>query len=79
MGMRVDGDRFLEQGYLVVRQVVPPEQLDEVREAYEIMVERQRQIWCRQRQSGDPPGGVWETAAQPRLTLSGELGDEVDE
>ena len=36
--MRVDRDRFLEEGYLVVQEVVPPDQLDEVRAAYEILV-----------------------------------------
>ena len=77
--MRVDRDRFLEEGYLVVREVVPPDQLDEVRAAYEILVERQRETWASQRKPDDPPGGAWETSAQPRLALNRELGDAIDE
>ena len=77
--MRVDRDRFLEEGYLVVQEVVPPDQLDEVRAAYEILVDRQRETWVSQRKPDDPPGGAWETSAQPRLALSGEeLSDAID-
>ena len=70
--MRVDRDRFLEEGYLVVPEVVPSGRLEAVRAAYEILVERQRQIWASERKPDDPPGGAWETSAQPRLALSGE-------
>ncbi|SVD90720.1 uncharacterized protein METZ01_LOCUS443574, partial [marine metagenome] len=77
--MRVDRDRFLEEGYLVVQEVVPPDQLDEVRAAYEILVDRQRETWVSQRKPDDPPGGAWETSSQPRLALSGVgLSDAID-
>ena len=33
------------------------------------MVERQKAIWARERGPDDPPGGAWETGAQPRLHL----------
>lgn len=68
--MRVDRERFLEEGYLVVSDVIPPGQLEAVRASYELLVERQREIWARQRQPGDPPGGAWEKSPQPRLLLS---------
>jgi ectoine hydroxylase-related dioxygenase (phytanoyl-CoA dioxygenase family) len=77
--MHVDRDQFLEQGYLVLRNVVPPDQLDAVRAAYERLVEQQRDIWARERQPDHPPGGVWETSAQPRLQLSSApLADRID-
>ena len=43
--------------------------LGELRHAYEILVDRQKTIWARNRKPGDPPGGGWETSRQPRLHL----------
>ena len=75
--MHVDRDRFLEEGYLILRNVIPPDELDELRASYEIMVERQREIWARERNPDDPPGGAWDTSAQPRLNLD-SLVDQID-
>jgi len=70
----------MEEGYLVVREVIPPEELDSLRESYELMVSRQREIWSRERAPNDPPGGVWETSAQPRLLLGRDpLAGHIDE
>ena len=69
-GRRIDRDRFLEQGYAVVRGVVPPGDLEAVRAACERLVEVQRGIWAQQRAADDPPGGVWESHRQPRLLLN---------
>lgn len=70
----------MEEGYLVVREAIPPEELDALRESYELMVSRQREIWSYERASHDPPGGVWETSAQPRLLLGRDpLVGHVDE
>ncbi len=78
--MQLNRNRFLEEGYLVLRNVVPPDELDELRVGYETMVERQRAIWKRERNPDAPPGGVWEASAQPRLQLSrNPLANEVDE
>ena len=68
--MQVNRDQFLEQGYVILRNVIPPALLDNVRAAYEKAVDRQRALWTRERTGSDPPGGIWETAAQPRLHLS---------
>ena len=67
--MKIDRDRFLEEGYVVLRNVIPVEELDALRASYEILVERQKAIWTQERKPDDPPGGVWETSAQPRLLL----------
>ena len=75
--MRVNRDQFLEEGYVILRHVIPPEMLDAVRTACEKMVDRQRAIWARERAPDAPAGGVWETAAQPRLHLQ-TTGDQVD-
>ena len=78
--MKVNRDQFMEDGYLVLREVVPPEELDALRESYELMVSRQRDIWARERAPNDPPGGVWETSPQPRLQLGRDpLVKHVDE
>ena len=66
----VDRDRFLKEGYLVVREAVPRTKLQEVRQAYETLVNLQREHWRVMRKEGDPPGGEWETSPQPRLMLN---------
>jgi hypothetical protein len=54
-------------GFVILRGIVPSDELDPLRADFERLVERQREIWRRERQEGDPPGGAWETSAQPRL------------
>ena len=76
--MDLDRDRFLEEGFLILPQVVPPERLASLRAESELMVERQRAIWAQTREVGDPPGGAWETSAQPRVHL-GAVPELVDE
>ena len=68
--MQLNRDQFLEQGYAILRQVVPPDRLNALRGAAETMVERQRKIWAREQGSDDPPGGVYATSPQPRLIVS---------
>ena len=75
--MEFSRDQFLEDGYVILRGVIPPQQLEGLRRAHEVLVERQKEIWARERGPDDPPGGVWETHAQPRLNL-GALADQID-
>ena len=75
--MKFSRDQFLEEGYVILRGVIPPQQLADLRRAYELLVERQKEIWARERGPDDPPGGVWETNAQPRLNL-GALASQID-
>ena len=78
--MQVNRTQFMEEGYLVFREVIPPEELDALRESYELMVSRQREIWARESGPNDPPGGVWESSPQPRLQLGhNPLAGLVDE
>ena len=55
---QVDRDRFLEEGYLIVKEAVPRNKLERVRQAYEKLVDRQREHWRTERNEGDPPGGI---------------------
>ena len=75
MAIQVDPNEIQEQGYIVLRNVIPPAQLDSLRTSYETLVDRQRAIWARDRGPDDPPGGVWETSDQPRLVFN-KLVDE---
>lgn len=78
--MKIDRARFLEEGYLIVRNVIPPDELDGLRRSYEILVEQQKAIWARDRKPDDPPGGEWEISDQPRLELQlSPLADLIDE
>ncbi|MBI2191307.1 MAG: phytanoyl-CoA dioxygenase family protein [Planctomycetes bacterium] len=76
--MNLDREAFLRDGYRIVRQVIPSDRLDATRASYEILVERQKAIWARNRKPNDPPGGVWEISAQPRLMLDTALAEEID-
>ena len=76
--MKLNRDQFLETGYVIVRNAIPADKLEDLRTSHEILVERQKCNWARERQPGEPPGGIWETAPQPRLNLHNtpELIDE---
>ena len=65
--MEVNPAQLLENGYIISPQVIPPEQLDHLRRGFETLVERQRIVWAEERNLEDPPGGVWETSARPRV------------
>ena len=78
--MKVDRSQFLEEGYVVLRNVIPAGELEALRASYEILVERQKVIWAQERKPEDPPGGAWETSRQPRLLLhQNPLADLIDE
>ena len=78
--MKLNRDEFLETGYLIVKEAVPRDKLERVRQAYETLVDRQRENWKAERTENDPPGGVWETAPQPRLQLSRQpLVNQIDQ
>ena len=50
--MQIDHSRFLEDGYLILRQLVPPEMLDSLREDFEEIVRRE---WPEGPNPGRPP------------------------
>ncbi len=78
--MKIDRNQFLEEGYVILRNVIPADELEALRASYEILVERQKVIWAQERNPDDPPGGVWEASAQPRLLLhQSPLVDQIDE
>jgi hypothetical protein len=73
--MEVDPQQLLKDGFVVLRQVVPSDQLEMLRGVFEKLVDRQRAVWAKERKPDDPPGGVWETGAQPRVSQFQRLID----
>ena len=67
--MQVDRQKFMEDGFLILRNVVPPGQLDGLRMSIEELVTRQRAIWAEEAGPDDPPGGRWETGKAPRVSF----------
>ena len=72
--MQVARQELLDNGYIIIRECIPPYKLDELRKSFELLVDRQRAIWARDRGPNDPPAGVWETSAQPRVAFDEVVG-----
>ena len=60
--------------YVILRNVLVGAELETVREAYEVLVERQIQRWADEDRTGH--GGTWTSSAQPRLNLRPSAADE---
>jgi hypothetical protein len=62
----IDRARFMEQGFLVLRGLIPPDRLEHLRRDYEVAVERDR--------AAEPE--KWDDSGQPRVQV--ELPGRVD-
>ena len=67
--MQADAQQFLNDGYIVLRQVVPLDQLDTLRLSIEVLVDRQKARSRAQRREGEGLGGSWYASAQPRIEM----------
>ncbi len=76
--MNIDRDRFLEEGYLILRQVIPSGDFEPLRQSCQSLLEKQKAVWARARRPDDPPGGEWEKSAQPRV-MTEQIADQVDQ
>ena len=47
--MKVNPQQLIDDGYVVRRQVVPPDRGEELRTSFETLVEKQKVIWARER------------------------------
>ena len=74
----LDQEALLRDGFVVVQDIVPPGRLEELRAAFETLVDRQRALWAAEVGPDDPPGGAWETSAQPRLSGFDRYVDDAD-
>ena len=68
--MNVDPAQLLEDGFIILPDIIPHDQLSVLRDQCEVMVERRKERWASERGPDDPPGGHWETSAQPRIQFS---------
>ena len=79
--MKVDLQKFREDGYLILENVVPLEQLQDLRLSVELMVDREKSRSAAECKEGDPRGGSWYQNAQPRLgmdSITAETADVLD-
>ncbi len=67
--MRVDRDKFMEQGFLILRNVIPPDKLEAMRASCETILDRQKAVWASERGPDDPPGGQHDMVRQPRVHM----------
>ena len=74
--MQVDRQQFREEGYNILREVVPKVELEPLRRSIEHMVSRRKELSAQRRFPTDPQGGDWESSAQPRLQFDTDC-DEV--
>lgn len=74
--MQVDRQQFREEGYNILRSVVPQTELEPLRRSIEHMVSRRKELSAQRRFPTDPQGGDWERSAQPRLQFDTDC-DEV--
>ena len=68
--------QFMEEGFLIVSQVIPPDRLADLRSQFEVTLERQKVVWANNRKPGDPPGGAWETSTLPRPAIADNVGPD---
>lgn len=65
--MKVDANKFMRDGFVVLKGVIPPERLGELRDSYEILVERQRALSVSE----------WESASIPTVSVAGVVDRET--
>ena len=79
--MQVNPQQLLDDGFIILRQVVPPEQLDSLRATYETIVERQHRRWAGEL-DWDVPVAMDYKSKQPRVVLNAivdaDTADAVD-
>ena len=64
---QVDPREFIDQGFVVVRNLIPPDQLDSLRAGFEMQFENQRLLEAARRKPDDPPASWWENSRQRRV------------
>jgi len=63
--MHVDRELFMGQGFLILRNVVPRDQLAQLRWHFETALEAQKLLWAKEAGPDDPPGGLSEKSGMP--------------
>ena len=74
--MQVNRQQLMDEGYNILRNVVPPDQLQPLRNSIEHMVDRRKELSAQRRTPDQPPGGEWAASGQPRLQFSTDCDSE---
>jgi ectoine hydroxylase-related dioxygenase (phytanoyl-CoA dioxygenase family) len=74
---KVNRQSLLENGFLVIPDLLNPEQLARMRESVEQMVGRRKAMSAQNRKGDEPPGGAWATSPQPRLKFDEDYNDDT--
>ena len=64
--MKIDPEQFLNDGFVILKNVIPPDRLDELRASFEVLVDRQQAIWADDPE--DPRSHAYKVK-QPRLAF----------
>src|SRR5580765_5268238 len=72
----IDPAELFENGFVIVRNIIPVDQLDSLRAGFEMQFEQQRQIEAARRKPEDPPASWWENSRQRRV-LPEQTVDEL--
>ncbi|HCE04091.1 MAG TPA: hypothetical protein DEQ98_12730 [Acidobacteria bacterium] len=75
--MKIDEQRFFEDGYLIIREAVPADQLADLRLTAEILVDRSKARSEANRGPGGPRGGEWYAGVQPRVNVHEVVDEET--
>ena len=75
--MEIDQQRFFEDGYLIIREAVPPDRLAELRLMAEVLVDRCKARSEAGRGAGGPLGGEWYASIQPRVNVDEVVDEET--
>ena len=67
--MQINRDRFMEEGYLILRNFIEPEELHALRLGFDVLIQRAQERSRRQRTPEQPIGGAWQEQSQPVLEV----------
>ena len=67
--MSIDQQRFKEQGFLILRNLIDPAKLESLRANIEHMVDRRRDLALQRHLPTNPACGTWAASGQPRFQL----------
>ena len=65
--MQVEVEQFRADGYLIIKNAVPPERLQDLRLSVEMMVDGEKARALTNRKEGEPRGGSWYKSAQGKI------------
>ena len=75
--MEIDQSKYLEDGYVILRQAIPPDRLEALRLMAELMVDKCKVRSVANRTPDQPRGGAWYSNPQPRVNAAEAVEEET--